>query len=161
MTDSKTNERQRQTILVIHNDAAVLVLVRGLLAEHYRVLLAADADSAVQLAMLEGVPMDLALIGRETPGVRNTRELQRRLTSVRPDLRIMSMVGSVGDRCIKIKTVGISRAHRADGFLAQVHRALGAPRVGRSFTSNSSPCDRQRQRIGGPFLVARAGSAME
>jgi hypothetical protein len=164
MKDSRTNYRQRDTVLVIHNDAAVLVLVRGILAEHYRVLLAADAESAVRLAMLEGVSIDLALIGRNTPGVRNSRELQRRLTAIRPDLGILSMVGSVEDQVIKIRMVGIPKAHIADDFLAQVRWALGVRSLRRTLASNRVRADlpaQERTKIGRMPLVARAGATMQ
>jgi DNA-binding NtrC family response regulator len=166
MKNLQTNDHQQRTILVIHNDAAVLVLLQGILAEHYRVLVAADADSAVRLAMLEDVPMDLTLIGRDTRGVRNTRELQRRLTSVRPNLRVMSMVGSVDEHCIKIKTVGIPKAHRAENLLEQVRWAMSVRRLSQTITSNV-PADasyqerRHESRLSGATLIARAGTATQ
>lgn len=161
MKDSRTNHRQQETILVIHNDAAVLVLVRGILAGRYRVLLAADAESAVRLAMFEGVSIDLALIGRDTPGVRNSKELQRRLTSTRPDLGILSMVGSVEDEVIKIRMVGIPKAHRAEDFLDQVRWALGLRRFNHTFASNRVRTDlphQERVKIAAVPLVSRAGA---
>ena len=160
LKNSRTN-RQQETVLVIHSDAAVLVLVRGILAEHYRVLLAPDAESAVRLAMLEGVSIDLALMGRDTAGVRNSRELQRRLTAIRPDLSILSMVGSVEDQVIKIRMVGMPKARRADEFLDQIRWALAVRALKHAFTSNGVPADLPLQeRVKGAPLVARAGATI-
>jgi hypothetical protein len=159
MKDSVTNREQQQTVLVIHHDAAVLVLVRGILAEHYRVLFAVDAESAVRLAMLEDVSIDLALIGRNTPGVRNSRELQRRLTAIRPELSVLSMVGCVEDQVIKIRTVGIPKAHMGADFLGQVRWALGLGRLHRTVASNLVRADRphqERLKVRGLRLVAGA-----
>jgi hypothetical protein len=159
MKDSGTNSQQQQTVLVIHHDAAVLVLVRGILAENYRVLFAADAESAVRLAMLEDVSIDLALIGRNTPGVRNSRELQRRLTAIRPDLGFLSMVGFVDDQVIKIRMVGIPKAHMGADFLGQVRWALGLRRLRRTVASNPVHADQphqERPKVRGLRMVAGA-----
>jgi DNA-binding response OmpR family regulator len=161
MKDFGTKSHQQETVLIIHNDAAVLVLARGILAQHYNVLLATDAESAVRVAMLEGVSIDLALIGRNTPGVHNTRELQRRLTATRPNIGILSMVGSVEDEVIKIRTVGVPKAHQAEDFVSQVRWALGARKSHRTFASSCDCADlghRERTKGGKPLLVARAAS---
>lgn len=158
MKDSGTN--RQQTVLVIHHDAAVLVLIRGILAENYRVLLAADAESAVRLTMLEGVSIDLALIGRNTPGVRNSRELQRRLNAIRPDLAVLSMVGSVEDQVIRIRTVGIPKSQMGADFLGQVRWTLGLRRLSGTSASIAVRPDQPRPdrlKVRGPRLVAHAG----
>ena len=161
MKDLGTKSHQQETVLIIHSDAAVLVLARGILAQHYNVLLATDAESAVRLAMLEGVSIDLALIGRNTHGVHNTRELQRRLTATRQNLRILSMVGFVEDEVIKIRTVGVPKAHQGEDFLTQVRWALGARKLHRAVASSCDCGDlshRERTKCDGPLLVARAVS---
>jgi hypothetical protein len=160
--NSKSNHRINQTVLVIHRDAAVLVLVKGILAEHYRVLLAADAESAVRLAMLEGVSIDMALIGRNTLGVRNSRELQRRLAAVRPDLAILSMIGSVEDQMIKLKMVGVPKGHLADDFLVLVRWALSVRNLRHTPASNHLPTDQPcQERADGTQAVLGAGSTMQ
>lgn len=164
MNDSRTNYLPQETVLVIHHDAAVLVLARGILSPHYRVLLATDAESAVRLAMLECVPIDLALIGRDTPGVRNSRELQQRLSSIRPDLAFLSMVGSAHGPVIRLRMLRIPRAHLQDDFLPQVRWALNR----RASRDKYAPT---RVRTGIPAqervdvpalpLVARAGATLQ
>src|SRR6476646_8138861 len=98
MKDSKRNRHQQKTVLIIHHDVSVLVLLKGILAKKYRVLLAADAGTAERLALLEAVPIDLVLMGRNTRGTRKSRDSQRRLVAVRPDLAFMAMIGSAEDR---------------------------------------------------------------
>src|ERR1051326_9066707 len=100
---SHINIKRREAVLVIHHDTAVLVLLRGILAEQYRVLLAKDAEGAMRLARLGDVPIDLVLSGHHTPGTRNARELQSHLMSLRPDLAVLSFVGSVEEQVIKIR----------------------------------------------------------
>jgi DNA-binding NtrC family response regulator len=164
MKDSRTNHNDQQTVLVIHNDAAVLTLVRGILADDYRVLLASDAGSALRLAMLEDVPIDLALIGRDTPGVRNSKELRRQLTAIRPDLGILSMVGFVDAQVIRIRMLRVPKTHMADDFLVLVSRTLSVRSLRRTVTLNRIPTDlprEERAKADRPSLTARAGSTMQ
>lgn len=161
MKDSQPNRHQQKTVLVIHYDAAVLVLMRGILAEHYRVLLAADTESAVRLAMLEDVPIDLALIARDTPATNNSRELQRRLTAIRPDLGILCVVAAIDGEVIRIRTVGISKAHLADDLLTQVRRALARRRPGNASAFVPADVPARTRKIARATLRASAGAALQ
>jgi hypothetical protein len=135
MKDSKRNGHQQKTILAIHHDASVLVLLKGILANKYRVLLAADAGTAERLALLEAVPIDLVLMGRNTRGARKSRDLQRRLVAIRPDLAFMSMIGSAEDPVIKIRIVGMPQARRSDDFIDQIRWTLAYRAVNRATAS--------------------------
>ena len=160
MKDSERNSQQQGTILVIHHDVSVLVLVRGILADHYRVLLAADAESAVRLAMLAEVAIDLALIGRDTPGVRNSRELQRRLLAIRPNLGTLSMMGRIEDGVIKMRTLGVPKARTGDDLAAQVQFAIGRRRISRTSTRADLP-GQAAVKIARAPQVMRAGGTIQ
>ena len=164
MENVKRNRQQQATILAIHDDVAVLVLVNSILAKHYRVLLAADAQTAVGLAMFEGLRIDLALIGRKTPGVCNSRELEYRLISARPSLGILSMTGSVEDEVIKVRVLGIPKARMKDDFATQVQWALGLRKVNGTLPSNVNRDDlpgRPVAKVRRPPLVMPAGRTMQ
>jgi response regulator RpfG family c-di-GMP phosphodiesterase len=161
MQNGEMTTAPQRTVLVIHHDAAVLVFLRGILAQHNRVLLATDAESAVRLAMLD-VPIDLALVGRNTPGTRNTRELHRRLTSIRPELKVLAMVGCTDDAVIKVRLVG-TRAHAPDGFLGQVDRVLRAP-VRRRYATHQVSDERvapKPVKVPNVAVAAHAGTTLQ
>ena len=124
-------------------------MLKGILGNKYRVLLAADAAGAERLASLQAVPIDLVLMGRNTRGARESRDLQRRLVEVRPDLAFMSIIGSAEDRVIKIKMVGMPEAPKADDFFGQIRWALAYRAVNSALARS--------KRVGLP-LVALAGA---
>ena len=115
--------RTKKAVLVVNSNIAVLVLMRGILQNDYRVLLAADAESAVRLLMAEDVRVDLAVIDRN---VRRSRGLQRRIKAIFPQLQILSMAGFVQDGVIRLQALGPSNEHLSGGLVQEIRAALAA-----------------------------------
>jgi CheY-like chemotaxis protein len=161
MRDIQENGEHQQTVLIIHHDPAVLLLVKHILSDEYRVLLATSAESAVRLAMLEDVPMDLALLGRNTPGVRNSWELQRRLLALRPELSILPVIGLVKDGVIRLRMPGISTAHSGD-LLDEVRWELNVRSLNRTAAVNfiADASDQPAAGTDAPLMV-RAGGTVQ
>jgi CheY-like chemotaxis protein len=112
-----SNSKSEKTILVVNSNVNVLVLMRGLLENDYRVLLAADAESALRLLAIDGLHLDLAVVDHKVRGLR-TGGLRQRIKEVLPDFRILPMAGSVQDGVIKLRALGRSN-HRTSGSLLQ------------------------------------------
>ncbi len=87
----------RETILLVEDEEAVRRLVRDTLVRHgYTVLDAADGVQALHLFEQHGSRIDLLLTDVVMPQM-SGRELALRLTSRRPDLKVMYMSGYTGD----------------------------------------------------------------
>ena len=114
--------RQQKTILVVNNDLAVLVLMRGILQNEYRVLLAADADSAVRLFEI-GVSVDLAVIDRNLTGSQPAG-LEQRMKEISPKLRILWMAGFVEKGLIRLKASDASRQRISESLIQRIASAL-------------------------------------
>jgi len=81
------------TILVVDDDEAVREVARDLLVEHgYSVLEAADGPEAVRLCEVSQEPIDLLLTDVVMPSMTGI-ELGRRVTSLRPDAKVLHMSG--------------------------------------------------------------------
>ena len=81
------------TILVVEDEAAVRNLVLAALAsEGYRLLPAASAEEALEVAARDGRTIDLLLTDANMPGIGGV-ELAARLTAIHPALRVVVMSG--------------------------------------------------------------------
>jgi two-component system, cell cycle sensor histidine kinase and response regulator CckA len=76
-----------KTILVVDDEASILVLVGEMLKE-YRILTALNAEEAVRIAMSHDGPIHLLLTDVVMPGA-SGRELARQLRSQRPEMKVL------------------------------------------------------------------------
>lgn len=82
-------------VLVAENDPSLRSIVATLLeGEGYETFQAADGEDALRLAMQHLHSLDLLLTDDRMPGM-NGHELTRVLKSIRPDLKVIVMSGSV------------------------------------------------------------------
>ena len=100
--------KSQHTVLVINSDINVLVLMKRILENDCRVLLAADAESAIRLMQIKGVRVDLAVIDGNVLSRRRSG-LVRRMTDILPQLRILFMAGSVEDGVIRLQALTTSK----------------------------------------------------
>jgi PAS domain S-box-containing protein len=83
-----------RTVLVVEDDPAVRFMVKDILVHHhYRVLEAADGEEALALASEYGEEIVLLLTDMVMPGSVTGRELARRLTADRPQLKVIYTSG--------------------------------------------------------------------
>lgn len=102
MAVSHGKDSAQKTVLVVASDVAMLILLRGVLQNEYRVLLAADTGSAIRLLTINGLRIDLAIVDRN---VRGSRRLQGRMTDTLPQLPILPIKGFVQDEIIRFKVL--------------------------------------------------------
>jgi two-component system cell cycle sensor histidine kinase/response regulator CckA len=96
-TPVRPQEVSRHTILVVDDDAKVRSSIRRLLEKlGYRVLEAADADSALTLISTTDAPTDLVLTDIVLQGM-SGRELAVRLSIEHPTVRLLLMSGYSAD----------------------------------------------------------------
>jgi DNA-binding NtrC family response regulator len=134
-------EGHRETILIVDDDPAVLVLIQTILvAAGYRVLPTTERADAVRMARQKHIHIDLALLDVRLPGVAGT-ELADEILSIRPDVRVLWMSGFVDEEFVRVKLVDgyagfLPKPLRRDGLLSAVEEAIhAAPRyqlVGRA-----------------------------
>jgi hypothetical protein len=133
------NNGTKKTILVVNSDVAVLVLMRGILQKDYRVLLAADAESASRLLTIDGLRIDLAVIDCSVAGSRRGR-LQRQMTEMLPQLRIVPMAGLVQDGVIRLQAPTASNKRTSGSLVQRIRIALAADESRRTImTALSTP----------------------
>ncbi len=92
-TGEEKKEEDRTTILLVDDDSAVRQLWSGFLSDQgYRVIVAEDGDSAIEI--LEGRPdgIDLAIVDLVMPGI-GGKETIRRLREIRPDVKVLASSG--------------------------------------------------------------------
>jgi CheY-like chemotaxis protein len=138
MTVSHRRKFAKQTLLVVNNDVNALVLMKGLLQNDYRVLLATDAERALRLFTIDGVRIDLAVIDRN---VRSSRRggLRRQMTEILPQLRILSMAGPVEDGVIRLQAFGASSGLSSDSLVQKIRIALTTDESGHKEVSGRVP----------------------
>ena len=124
----------RETILIVDDDPAVLVLIQTILAAaDYRVLVAAERAHAVRMARQQHIHIDLMLLDVRLPGVTGT-ELADEILSIRPDVRVLWMSGFVDEEFVRVKLVDgyagfLPKPLHRDGLLSAVQQAIqGVPR---------------------------------
>jgi CheY-like chemotaxis protein len=92
-TTSATAARGNETILVVEDQDGIRDMVaESLRRKGYRVLLAADGDQALQIAGVHNDPIHLLVTDLAMPNV-GGRELARRLTPLRPRMKVLFMSG--------------------------------------------------------------------
>src|SRR5574340_1096103 len=94
---------KRPTVLVVNDDPAILILLRGILeSQDYRVLLSWDLDVALRCVGQKHMPVDLALIDTELDDIGGIA-LAGRLLSLRPSLRVLFMHGCIDNNVIRVQ----------------------------------------------------------
>ncbi|HEX6534444.1 MAG TPA: response regulator [Gemmatimonadaceae bacterium] len=89
-----------ETVLVVEDDEALRNLLVRLLSEHgYRVLAAADAESAMTLARLHLDEVRVIVTDVVMPGP-SGRELADGVLALKPDLKVLYMSGYTGDALV-------------------------------------------------------------
>ena len=124
-----------ETVLLVEDDDAVRSFAsRTLASAGYTVLKAASGDEALAIAAGAG-PIDLLLTDLRMPGMQG-REVSERLTSSRPDVRVLLMTG-FDDVAAESGTAGASddpdvpllhKPFGADDLTSAVRRTLDAGR---------------------------------
>jgi two-component system cell cycle sensor histidine kinase/response regulator CckA len=81
------------TILVVDDESVVLETVRdGLKSHGYKVLTAANAEAALQIAETHQGPITVLLVDVVMPGL-NGPEVAERVHAIRPDTKVLFMSG--------------------------------------------------------------------
>jgi len=92
---------QRETILVVDDEAGIRSLIAKILRrEHYRVLEAGTATEAAALAATHGSAIQLLVTDVMLPD-RNGRELAERLVEALPKLKVMYISGFTDDESVR------------------------------------------------------------
>jgi DNA-binding NtrC family response regulator len=123
----------RETILIVDDDPAVLVLIQSILmAAEYRALLAVGRADAVRIAQQKHVHIDLVLLDVRVPGVSGT-ELADEILSIRPNIPVLWMSGFVDDEIIRVKLLDeyagfLSKPFHGDDLLLAARQAIEAAR---------------------------------
>jgi CheY-like chemotaxis protein len=100
-TEPREGRRRIRTVLVVEDDEPIRALARRALeARGYAVLVARDADEALELCRGRQEPLDLLLSDVVLPGA-NGRELADRVTTLMPGVRTLFMTGYTGDVLIR------------------------------------------------------------
>ena len=120
-----------ETVLVVEDDPSVRALVKSVLDRNgYRVLVAADGLSALELAKAEHGRIDLLLSDVIMPGM-NGRALRDALLELYPTLRVLFMSGYTGDALSGLGGLDrdvsvVPKPFTPDILLSGVRKLLGA-----------------------------------
>jgi signal transduction histidine kinase/ActR/RegA family two-component response regulator len=129
-----TTVRGSETILLVEDDDPLRVVACGILRKNgYRVLDARSGGEALLLCERLEQPIDLLLTDVVMPQM-SGRELARRLTRLRPDLRVLYMSGYTEDAVVhqRVLDAGITLLQKPitpDVLLHKVRELLEAPRA--------------------------------
>jgi two-component system, cell cycle sensor histidine kinase and response regulator CckA len=94
---------QRSTILVVHRDAAILMMIKVILEQQgYRVVVAKNSGSAKLMAAQELLDLDLAIIDTLMPDVSGS-ELAASLNALRPALRVLFVSAFTDGAVVRIR----------------------------------------------------------
>jgi DNA-binding response OmpR family regulator len=130
-------ERGWETILLVEDEASLRAIAREILEEHgYRVLDAAGATEAVEIAARHPEPIHLLFTDVVMPGM-NGRLLARVLVATRPTLRVLYMSGYTDDviahsGVLDSGTLLLEKPFTARALLGRVRAALGPQEMGAS-----------------------------
>ena len=95
-----------ETVLVVDdNDALRRFVTRGLQIRGYRTLTAANGFQALHIAECHSGHIDALVTDINMPYL-DGKELARRLTAIRPQLRVLFMSGCVYDEAAEVMTSG-------------------------------------------------------
>jgi len=102
--------RGSETVLLVEDDAMVLVLAQVVLeAQHYRVLPARNAEQAIELVRHHAEDIDVVLTDTVMPGMGGPA-LAERLLQLRPGLRVIVTSGYAGRGQEFIQSLGSQAA---------------------------------------------------
>jgi hypothetical protein len=118
-----SKSKSEKTILAVSSDVDVLVLMRGMLENDYRVLVAADAESALRLLTISGLQIDLAVVDSNVVDSRRGL-LQRRMASILPILHIVPMASLILDGVIRLQILASSGKRTSGSLLERIRVAL-------------------------------------
>lgn len=158
-----SNSRSHETILLVNSNVDVLVLMRKMLEDNYRILLAADAESALRLLTLDSVRIDLVVIDPNVGGSDGVG-LRRQMRSILPTLAILPMASLVQDGVIRLRAPGSSSKKTSASLLQRIPIALAKAAVGRRVMSAgcdnlSMPVEAFHEETGIATKVMVAGNA--
>ena len=120
-----------ETVLVVEDEDAVRELLRQILSDHgHAVLTAGDGRDALRLAERHEGSIDLVVTDVVMPEM-GGGELVRRLTAIRPDIRVLYISGYTDDEVVRrgVQGTGTSFLHKpftADGLMRRVRDVLAA-----------------------------------
>jgi two-component system cell cycle sensor histidine kinase/response regulator CckA len=98
---ARPGDAQRETILVVDDEAGIRTLIAKILRrEHYRVLEAGTATEAAALAATHGSAIQLLVTDVMLPD-RNGRQLAERLVGALPKLKVMYISGFTDDESVR------------------------------------------------------------
>jgi two-component system, cell cycle sensor histidine kinase and response regulator CckA len=127
-TPIRSQEAARPTVLLVDDDPKVRSSIRRLLEKlDYRVIEAADADSALALIAAASTPTDLVLTDIVLQGM-SGRELAVRLSIEHPGVRLLLMSGYSADT-MQLKEGEVAKfLHKPISLEALAARVSGALR---------------------------------
>ena len=123
--------RGNETVLVVEDEDAVRELLRQVLSEHgHAVLTARHGRDAIRLAERHEGSIDLVVTDVVMPEM-SGGELVRRLTAMRPDLKVLYISGYTDDEVLGrgVQGTGTSFLHKpftSDGLMRRVRDVLAA-----------------------------------
>jgi two-component system cell cycle sensor histidine kinase/response regulator CckA len=124
-----------ETVLLVEDEGPLRAIARELLEEDgYRVIEAAGANEAIEMASRHPEPIHLLVTDVVMPGM-NGRALFESLVSARPELRVVYMSGYTDDviahrGVFESGTVLLAKPFTALALLGRVRAALGEPDKG-------------------------------
>jgi PAS domain S-box-containing protein len=127
-----SSELGHETILLVEDDDRVRALVSNMLRKNgYTVLLASAGDQALEIAARHRGRIHLLLTDVVMPGL-NGRILSERLTSARPDTRVLYMSGYSDDAILrhgvrKAAAHFIQKPFSIDALAHKIRETLNAP----------------------------------
>jgi DNA-binding response OmpR family regulator len=108
-TKQDAEDRNKQTILIIDDEASVREAIHNILKRNYRVLEAEDSDEA--LATLENLgKIDMLLIDVSLPG-KNGFMIAEALRDIDPELKVLFMSAPVGAEWSRYHGVPVTDVH--------------------------------------------------
>jgi signal transduction histidine kinase/CheY-like chemotaxis protein/HAMP domain-containing protein len=122
-----------ETVMLVEDEASVRELVRGVLASKgYKVLVAQNAEEALEIATSTDLPIDLLLTDVVMPGA-SGRELAELMLKDRPGTRLLYMSGYTDDTIVRhgVDASGIallSKPFAPDLLLRRVREVLDSGR---------------------------------
>jgi two-component system cell cycle sensor histidine kinase/response regulator CckA len=127
--------RDTATILVVEDEPAVRTIVTtSLRRKGHRVLQAASADEALQVASAQTEPIDLLLTDANMPGM-NGIDLARTLAAERPDMLIVIMSGFTEDT-LRLRDAGVAAVMLPKPFSpSELQRTIAEILAGRAPSS--------------------------
>jgi CheY-like chemotaxis protein len=138
----------RETLLLVEDAGRVRAVVREILeAQGYRVIEARHGADALRVSAEHAGPIDLLVTDVVMPQM-SGRELARRLTALRPGLRVLYVSGYTDDAIVRHGMAGAGSAFLAKPFTADaladmVRRLLArAPVAGAARGPRPSPAKR-------------------